>query len=395
MMQLNETNYTEYLLAEVFDQQAFVRLTMSGVVRDPAVRWQRIVLRPVDLKAGRAIQAAFFDQRQNITKNYLLAEASEPVAEIIAMPFSNITLETTSERVQIQRSKKGKIIVGRNRTAQVMPDTRHNHAKALLLPADQPDAFLQTIGVMNSDGSIKPSMNRKFSQINEFLRAIEQSGAFDQALDRPLRILDCGCGSAYLTFAVYHYLNTIRQIPAVVVGIDNNEYLIRKCATNAHELGFENIHFEQAAIETWTPNQPIDVVLSLHACDTATDDALALAIRADAPYIISVPCCHKDLSHKLNAAVLRPMVRDGLLRQRTADLVTDAFRAQILRILGYRTDVIEFITPDQTSKNLMIRAVKSGKPDQHAYDDYHAMKTFWQVTPYLEILLGAERFMRK
>ena len=368
---------------------------MSGVVRDPAVRWQRIVLRPVDLKAGRAIQAAFFDQRQNITKNYLLTEASQPVAEIIAMPFSNITLETTSERVQIQRSKKGKIIVGRNRTAQVMPDTRHNHAKALLLPADQPDAFLQTIGVMNSDGSIKPSMNRKFSQINEFLRAIEQSGAFDQALDRPLRILDCGCGSAYLTFAVYHYLNTIRQIPAVVVGIDNNEYLIRKCATNAHELGFENIHFEQAAIETWTPNQPIDVVLSLHACDTATDDALALAIRADAPYIISVPCCHKDLSHKLNAAVLRPMVRDGLLRQRTADLVTDAFRAQILRILGYRTDVIEFITPDQTSKNLMIRAVKSGKPDQHAYDDYHAMKTFWQVTPYLETLLGAERFMRK
>lgn len=395
MMQLNETNYTEYLLAAVLDQQAFVRLTMSGVVRDPAVRWQRIVLRPVDLKAGRAIQAAFFDQRQNITKNYLLTEASQPVAEIIAMPFSNITLETTSERVQIQRSKKGKIIVGRNRTAQAMPDTRHNHAKALLLPADQPDAFLQTIGVMNSDGSIKPSMNRKFSQINEFLRAIEQSGAFEQKHGRPLRILDCGCGSAYLTFAVYHYLNTIRQIPAVVVGIDNNEYLIRKCATNAHELGFENIHFEQAAIETWTPNQPIDVVLSLHACDTATDDALALAIRADAPYIISVPCCHKDLSHKLNAAVLRPMVRDGLLRQRTADLVTDAFRAQILRILGYRTDVIEFITPDQTSKNLMIRAVKSGKPDQHAYDDYHAMKTFWQVTPYLEILLGAERFMRK
>ncbi|KPL86032.1 class I SAM-dependent methyltransferase [Herpetosiphon geysericola] len=386
-MQLTAENYRDQLIALALTDD-FVRLTMSGAARAADLRWQRVVVRPVQLKNGRAWQAAYFDQRQNITKNYALEQASAALGEIIDLPLSNITLETTSERIQVQRSKKGKVILSRARNQAAAPDLRHNHVKALPLPSDRPDAYLQKTGIMTNDGVIRASMSKKYTQINEFLRVFDELELKPQA-DQPLRILDAGCGSAYLTFAAYHYLVNIKGLAAVVIGVDSNEYLIDKCRAQAAELGYTGMEFIATPLADWQPAQQPDVVFSLHACDTATDDALALALRSQAQAILSVPCCHKHLTHQIQAPVLNPMLRHGSIRQRTADLVTDSLRAQILRINGYRSEIIEFVDAEHTGKNLMIRATRSPKPDPKAVDEYAALKQFWGVTPYLEQLLGS------
>jgi SAM-dependent methyltransferase len=392
---MNEETYQDELAALAADEATFVRLTMSGVVRDPSVPWKRIVVRPVQIKGQRQTQISFFDQRKDITKNFRGAEAAAQVREVLALPFSNITLESTVERIQIQRTKKGKLLVSRSQPAAVAPPSlSHNRVKDLPLPINQPDPFLEKIGIMSSLGQVKPSMQRKFTQINEFLRALEGTGELDKFDHSPLRILDCGCGSAYLTFAAYHYLNDILTLPATLVGIDGNAELVAKCNANSHDLGYADMRFEQTRIEDWQPDERPDIVLSLHACDTATDDALALAIRVEARVILSVPCCHQYLNGKIEADVMRPVLRYGIMRQRTADILTDTFRALILRILGYRSEIFEFVTPDQTSKNLMIRAVSGlSEGDAGLVAEYRQLKEFWEVTPYLETLLG-ERLTR-
>ncbi|MFD3162693.1 class I SAM-dependent methyltransferase [Herpetosiphon sp. NSE202] len=386
-MQLTAENYRDQLIALALTDD-FVRLTMSGAARAADLRWQRVVVRPVQLKNGRAWQAAYFDQRQNITKNYALEQASAALGEIIDLPLSNITLETTSERIQVQRSKKGKVILSRARNQVAAPDLRHNHVKALPLPSDRPDAYLQKTGIMTNDGIIRASMSKKYTQINEFLRVFDELELKPSA-EQPLRILDAGCGSAYLTFAAYHYLVNIKGLAAVVIGVDSNEYLIDKCRAQAAELGYTGMEFIATPLADWQPAYQPDVVFSLHACDTATDDALALALRSQAQAILSVPCCHKHLTHQIQATVLKPMLRHGSIRQRTADLVTDSLRAQILRINGYRSEIIEFVDAEHTGKNLMIRATRSNKPDPKAAAEYEALKQFWGVTPYLEQLLGS------
>ncbi len=387
---MNQDTYQTELAALVFTEATFVRLTLSGVVRGPAVPWTRIVVRPVQIKGQRSTQISFFDQRKDVTKNFRGPEAEAQVREVLALPFSSITLESTEERIQVQRTKKGKLIINRSRPdAAGPPSLSHNRVKDLPLPINTPDRFLEQIGIMSSEGVVKPSMQRKFTQINEFLRALDGTGALETFDHSPLRILDCGCGSAYLTFAAYHYLNDVRNLPATLIGIDGNAELIEKCSRNSQELGYAAMRFEQTRIEDWQPADSPDIVLSLHACDTATDAALALAIRSEAQLILSVPCCHQDLNGKIEAAVMRPILRYGIMRQRTADILTDTFRALILRILGYRSEIFEFVTPDQTSKNLMIRAVRGvsvGEPK--LIKEYVQLKQFWGVTPYLELLLG-------
>ncbi len=387
---IDATNYQDVLLRLAQDADSFVRLTLGGVVRGADVPWRRIVARPVLVKGQRHTQISFFDQRKDITKNFRGDEATAQLRDVLALPFSSITLERTSERIQVQITKKGKVFVNRSAAqAPGGPQLAHNRIKDLPLPVGTPDVFLEKIGIMSPNGVVRPSMQRKFTQINEFLRALDNADIVEQ-MQPPLRILDCGCGSAYLTFAAYHYLNNVRSIPATLIGIDSNSELIAKCQRQSRELGYSAMHFIETPIEQWQPEQNPDILVSLHACDTATDDALALAIRSQTRLILSVPCCHQDLNGQIEAEVMRPVLRYGIMRQRTADILTDTFRALILRIMGYRTEIFEFVTPEETSKNLMIRAVKGAPPEPSIIDEYVQLKQFWHVTPYLERLLGAE-----
>jgi SAM-dependent methyltransferase len=254
------------------------------------------------------------------------------------------------------------------------------------------------MGIMTADGRVRPTTRAKYTQINEFLKqllhVVDDAGL--RSTGRELEILDCGCGSSYLTLAVHHYLNDVLGVPARITGVDVNEEVIRKSTERAERLSAERLAFVCSRIRGIVA-QP-DIVLALHACDTATDEAIATAIRGETKLLLSVPCCHHDLNKSIRpdgaAEVLRPLLRHGILQQRAADLVTDAFRALALRIMGYRTDVIEFISTEHTARNLMIRAVRGLPIGEPAFvAEYVQMKRFWGVTPYIETALG-EPFRR-
>jgi SAM-dependent methyltransferase len=387
--------YKEQVKRLVLDEQVFVRLTMKGLAQNADTSWRQVIVRPVLIKSERYLQFSYFSQKQDITKNYRGLQASHKLEEILALPFKSLVVQSTQEDLRVQITPKGKVILHRDKPSkdERVPQLAHDASKKLLLPADKPDLFLQATGIMDDQGRVRPSMQGKFSQINEFLKLLEHTGELERFDTTPVRILDCGCGSAYLSFAAYHYLNNVRGIQSQLVGIDTNATLIQKDNRQSEELGFADACFQKSAIIDFVPQEPPDIVLALHACDTATDEAIYQGIISESRLIMCAPCCHHHLQKQLHAVKpFSPVFRDGILRQRLSDILTDTFRALILRIMGYKTDVVEFVAPEHTDKNLMIRAGRRTQRDKARYlQEYRYLKEYWGVTPYLETLLG-ERF---
>jgi len=231
-------------------------------------------------------------------------------------------------------------------------------------------------------------MQGKFRQINEFLRIVRQMVPTLVKLGRAIRVIDCGCGKAYLTFAAYSYLTCKAGIAVRLVGIDINEELVEKNTRLRDELNWPDVDFRVSSIAQFLPAEPPDMVLSLHACDTATDEAIARGIQWESPIILVAPCCQHELHTGLRSPIFRPILRHGILKERLADLLTDAFRAQMLRVMGYRTDVIEFVDPEHTAKNLLIRAEKMSRPGgAPSIRQYSDLKEFWNVSPAIEQML--------
>jgi SAM-dependent methyltransferase len=390
--------YKEQVKRLVLDEQVFVRLTMKGQVRDTTMPWRQVIVRPVLIKNERYLQFSYFNQKQDITRNYLGSEASQKLDEMLVLPFNSIVVQSTTEELRVQITNKGKAILHRAKatTANREPQLAHDLSKKLLLPADKPDSFLQATGIMDEQGRVRASMQGKFSQINEFLKLLEHTGELERFEKTPVNILDCGCGSAYLAFAAYHYLNNVRGIPACLTGIDTNETLIQKDNRQSEQLGFSNACFQKSAIIDYVPQEPPDIVLALHACDTATDEAIFQGIGSQSRLIMCAPCCHHHLNRQLHPVQpFTSIFQDGILKQRLSDILTDEFRALALRIMGYKTDVVEFVSAEHTDKNLMIRAVKRTQRDKaRCIQEYLDLKNYWGVTPYIETLLG-ERFTRQ
>ncbi len=384
-------DYKSQIKKLVGDDETFVRLVLKTPLQGMSNPWRQVIVRPVLLKGGRHLQFSYFSQKQDITKNYRGPEAEARLDEVLALPFASIAVQSTTGERLFQITRKGRAILHKSKpSSEIVPNLAHDASKQLALPAGRPDAFLQATGVMDEQGRVRPSMHAKFTQVNEFLKLLEHTGELERLPGRPVQILDCGCGSAYLSFAAYHYLNNVRKIPARLVGIDVNKTLICKDNEESAQLGFSGTRFEHAAIIDYRPEVAPDIVLALHACDTATDEALFQGIVSRARLILCAPCCHHHLQEQLHAvAPLGPIFHDGILKNRLGDILTDTFRALILRMLGYRTDVVEFVAPEHTDKNLLIRAVRrSSTPNSSAAREYLDLKNFWGVTPYLETLLG-------
>jgi SAM-dependent methyltransferase len=389
--------YRELIKEGILDETAFVEAVFGGRRRGHTVPWNRVVIRPVLIRDKRRVQFSYFEGTKDITKNYIGDEVVEKVDELLALPFKSISLQTIEHDIQVQITNKGKAIIHQHRAPEgrELPSLRHDRQKTLILPPDRPDPFLQKIGIMTQRGQVRADMQKKLRQINEFLERLAETGELEKLERFPLTIVDCGCGSAHLTFAVYHYLNHLLNLPAHLIGIDVNQALLRTRAEQADALGWENLTFQAINIIDFYPPTPPDIVLALHACDTATDEALAQGIKWQSRLILSAPCCHHHLQQQLvqrsPPPQLTPLLRYGVFKERVGDVLTDTFRALLLRIMGYRTDIVEFVSTEHTGKNLMIRAVKSSEPGNHqAIQEYRDLKAFWQVTPYLEGLLEAE-----
>ena len=394
-MGISEQNedYGATVKEAVFQEETFLRLTLSGKVRGKDVPWVKIVVRPVLVKGRRQIQFTYFDGKKDTTENLFGAEFRERLDKVLSIPFRQLHVQSTSSDLHVRITKKGKVLIKRGKPSrrEQQPLLSHNRVKRYPLPVDTPDDFLQAIGIMDRSGRVRSTMQRKFRQINEFLRLMQQVVRLEDLTEGIVDIVDCGCGSAHLTFAAYHYLNHIQGISAYVVGIDSNEEIIKKCRKLRDSMVWDRLEFRVSRIAEFSPRRPPDVVLSLHACDTATDEAIAQGILWKSKVILVAPCCQHELYSQLRAPLFQPVLRHGILKQRTADILTDAFRALILRIMGYRTDVVEFVSPEHTSKNLMIRAKKAIKPgDKTLVQQYNDLKNFWEVELCIERLLGDE-----
>ena len=390
---------TRQLVADAVLGPGFRRATFAGPARHQPLPWVRVTVRPVEVRGETLLQFAYFDGRKTAQKNHAPPQAGPPLNELLDAGFAGVHVSTRTEELDVRTTKKGKVFVGRRAADPVADaDLAHNRVKDVPLPESRADHVLEVMGILTADGQVRPTMRAKFTQINEFLKHLRHA-IDDAALSspgRPVEILDCGCGASYLTVAAHHYLNDVLNIPARVLGVDVNEDVIRTSLERAGQLGGTGLSFACGRIGGL--NATADIVLALHACDTATDDAIAQAVRAEAKVLLSVPCCHHALNRDIRAegpaSVLRPVLRHGILRERAADLVTDAFRTLALRIAGYRTDVVEFVSPEHTARNLMIRAVR-GAPvaDPALVEEYRRMREFWGVVPYIERALG-EAFRR-
>jgi SAM-dependent methyltransferase len=387
--------FQDTLLTAILDEERFVEAVFQGARRGAAVPWGRVTIRPVLVKEQRRLQFTTFDGVQERSRNLTAGEARAQLEELLALPFNSLLARSTSETIRVQFSKKGRPIVHREpRDGRPIPlDLAHDRAKPLLLGVDEAAPFLSAIGVTTADGRVRAGQQRKMRQINEFLRLIEETGEIDQIDDEPLRVVDLGCGSAALTFATYHYLTAVKGRAVVMTGVDTKAHLMARHTATAAALGWGGLRFATARILDYQADAPADVVLALHACDTATDEALAQAARWRSRVILSAPCCHHHLQAQLSDAPtpepFRPVLRHGILRERLGDALTDALRAHILRLMGYRAEVLEFVPIEHTPKNLMIRAVYTGAPPTAALvAEYQALKAYWGVTPHLETLLG-------
>ncbi len=386
-----QQDYEQVIKARVMDVRQFVMAVFSGRRRGYDVPWQKVNLRPLIIREQPHIQISYFDGRQDTSKNYPLDDIEAQLDTLLSDGFSNIHVRTVSGDLQVRITKKGKVMIHEQPGQYQQPMLSHDRRKHQPLPAGEPNPFLQAVGIMTPAGKVKARMQAKFRQINAFLRLIQETGELERA--ETLSVVDCGCGNAYLTYAAHYYLNDVLGVPTQTVGVDVREELVRNHAETATQHGWHGMAFEVSRILDFQPPAAPDMVLALHACDTATDEALAQAVAWESHLIFSAPCCHHHLQQQLSQQQVSPfegVMRHGILRERMGDILTDALRALILRIMGYQTQVFEFISTEHTARNLMIRAVRSVSPgDRQFVEEYLALKSFWGVTPYLEELLGS------
>ncbi len=389
--------------AAILDDETLVRAVASGRQRGTQAPWRRVELRYVDLKAGRHLQVTAYDEAQAHTSNHAVGDpARSAVDDLLDLPFGNWHVDTVTETHQLRVTKKGEAVV-HTRAQQADPaalNRDHDRDKGRLLAEDDP--VFRALGLSDHEGRMKPSRQSKYRQVEEFLRILDAS--IGDALDKghlrtptpeePLEIVDLGCGNAYLTFVTERYLTHVRGLPVHLTGIDQREQSREHNQQIARELGVEAT-FVASSIEGAEPPASPDVVLALHACDTATDDALARAIEWGTPLILAAPCCHHDIAAQLRKAPTPApyamLTRHGILRERFADTLTDGLRASLLRLQGYRVDVMQFVGSEHTPRNTLLRAVRTGKPVSggSARQEYDELVTTWGVRPRLGELLDA------
>ena len=388
----------------LLDDEVLLRAVASGRQKGQSPRWRRVEMRYVDLKAGRHLQVTAYDETQAHTSNHAVGDAAKnAVDDLLDEPFGNWHVETTTETHQVRVTKKLEAMVHTAPRAAAAPDVEearaHDRRKPRLLPEDDP--VLRALGIADEQGRIKPSRQAKYRQVEEFLRTL--GPALDDAVssgrlrtptaDDPLRVVDLGCGNAYLTFAGHRYLTSVRELPVHMVGVDVKAQSYTHNTEVAESLGIDgSMTFVQGDISSAGLDQPPDVVLALHACDTATDDALARAVGWEASLVLAAPCCHHDVAAQLRRAPTPApysmLTRHGILRERFADTLTDAMRAAVLRLLGYRVDVVEFVESQHTPRNTLLRAVRTGaEPSEEARQEFEALTSTWGVHPKLAELL--------
>ena len=405
-------------LAGILNRE-FIRAVFSNPrVKDNVVKAK---LRPMEQKGELLFQLESFTKTQAFHKNLTVEETKDELMKLLE-EFRQVQVETVSEDITVLISKKWKATIKRKRkkVQAKAADLSHNRKKKYILEEGIAVPFLQDLGVMTQDGKIVRTKMDKFRQINRFLEFVEDIlPQLDK--DRELTLLDFGCGKSYLTFAMYYYLHELKGYDIRIIGLDLKTDVILHCNELAKKYGYEKLSFLVGDIADYEGVDQVDMVVTLHACDTATDYALAKAVGWNAKVILSVPCCQHEVNKQFEKQqnlksgkmkiktevletlevpsnqfsvveeVLGPIMDYGLLRERFAALVTDGLRAKRLESEGYETQVLEFIDMEHTPKNILLRAVKKGSPAAKSGKEAEDCENFLKIQPTLGMLLAEQK----
>lgn len=370
-----------------------LQIVLSGARTKDGV--SRIRIRPVIIREELLFQCTKTAGTKELHENLKKSEALLRIDQWLREDFRQLQLESGKGTVNALSSKKGKITVKEKKNKctesicrteeERMQELSYNRKKKYILEAGKPVDFLIDLGVMTPEGKIVNSRYDKFRQINRFLEFIEDILP-RLAKDREVTILDFGCGKSYLTFAMYYYLHELKQYDVKIIGLDLKADVIEHCSRLGKKYGYEKLYFYQGDIASYEGVEQVDMVVTLHACDTATDFALAKAVNWGASVILSVPCCQHELNRQISNEALAPVFSYGVLKERMAALMTDGLRAQMLEHAGYDTQILEFIDMEHTPKNLLIRAVYTGKKKENGKELRACLEAFG-LHPTLEGLL--------
>ena len=379
-----ELNNAVAQLDQRIKSEHFVRAVLSGRRRNMQTEYERIDIKPVLIKEEIKWQIISSDGKKDITKN---VEIDFNFTELLISGYANLQVDTQGESYQVRISKKDEALVSVSKV-KLSRDLSHDRQKQrMLLESNQ---VFKALDMSDLLGRIKPSKMDKYKQVDEFLRLISQTLDSDLLKQDEISVVDLGCGHAYLTFAVGEFLKD-KYKKVSILGVDERDESKDHNEKVALKLKVE-AKFIAAKIAD-TPNQRVDIAIALHACDTATDDAIYWAVKNNAKVIMAAPCCMHDLQTQVTQAP-EPwglLTKYGLVSERLIDLITDSLRAQILKLLGYRVDIVEFIGGEHTARNILIRAVKTNQcASDIDKDRYQQMLTQWQIKPYLAKLLGSE-----
>lgn len=369
------------------------RQLIRAVISQPRLKTDtatKIKWKPIEIKGIYHIQLEYHFDQTITHENITLEDISRKVEELLEQ-YRQLQITWAGESTHIQLSKKKKVTIKNAANDESLPSQlSHNRKKNYVLDPDTIHPFLVHLGVQTKDGKIKSQKQDKFKQINRFVEFVEDSLAY-LPTDRPLNIIDFGSGKSYLTFALYYYLRELKGYEVHITGLDLKKDVIAHCEQLARELDYEGLHFEVGDITDYNEAQQVDMVVTLHACDVATDMALARAVKWGAKVILSVPCCQHELFTQLDSPELNVMLRHGLIKERFASLATDSIRAQVLDLVGYETQLVEFVNLENTPKNILIRAYFTGQePKKSTIEETAAFLRFLQAKPFLVKELDTE-----
>lgn len=377
-------------LKQFVEDKELIKLVLSNK-RDKDSDLKSLIATIVKLKAGLRLQIVYRHNTKDITKNHTFEEGLVVINEMFATHFLNGQINGNKENVTLTTNPKGKVKLSiKEPTLQPLANFDHDNVKDRWIETSQ-NIYLRELGITNAKWEVRHQMSDKFKQINQYIELISPEIKELKDLDE-LQIVDMGSGKGYLTFALYDYLHNHLKKKIKFTGVEFREELVNVCNTIAQRAEFEDLNFITGTIEKAVIDK-IDVLIALHACDTATDEAIYRGIDSDASLIVCAPCCHKQIRKEFNVTnELSHVVKYGILKERQAEIITDSLRALILEAYGYKTKVFEFISTEHTPKNLMIvgRKVHSNNPDkENILETVQAIKRIYGIEKhYLETLLN-------
>jgi len=359
--------------------------------RGTEVDLNRVLMRRVNLKGRPHLSLVYRYKTRDITKNEPVDRGVQQIRSWLGHTFLGGHLFTETKDWQIDYSKKGKVTLGTSAPSRVLSRTSQEHDKPKHRFVDSSRPFLRTLGITQANGHIVPAMARKWKQINKFIEIFEHAvTSSDLAQQDTIRVVDFGSGKGYLTFAIFDYLRSVRGVNAQVTGVELREELVNLCSNLAVRLNMDGLHFRVGDVRS-SPPEAMDALIALHACDTATDLAIYLGICSNAQIIMCSPCCHKEIRSQIQSpANLLPVLKYGVHMGQEADMVTDALRALLLEAHGYKTQILEFVSLEHTSKNKLILAIRGSSPvsRDEILGQIRTVKTTYGITKQtLEMLL--------